>query len=230
MQGLTGFAYGLIVVPALALLLTLPEAVGLAVLPGGAVVAYGFFLHRRRVEYRQMLRFALVGLLPLPLGALFLYSLPEQVITGVLGAVVVILTLWSLTMVEHSQRALARPGIGYVFAVLSGLLGGAFTTPGPAMVTYLYASDLDRMRAKANVQFFFLLLFFGILATHIGAGTVDGKVALRSLPFLPLVIGGVYGGTWLSGRVDARRFRAVTDAALIMMGVYLMLNAVIAGA
>ncbi len=228
-QGLTGFAYGLIVVPALALFYPTPEAVGLAILPGGAVVLYNFFLHRHGIEYRRILRFGLAGTVVLPLGAVFLYSLPQEVITGVLGGVVVLLIIWNITMVEHSRKALARPGVGYIFTAIAGLLGGAFATPGPGMVAYLYASDPDRMRAKSNVQFYFVVLSVGILATHIVAGSVNASVAVRSAPFIPVVLAAVFLGARLSGKVDAGRFKTVTDVALILVGLYLLAGAVVPG-
>jgi hypothetical protein len=228
-QGLTGFAYGLLVVPALSLVYPTPEAVGLTILPGGAVVAYNFYLHRHGIEYRRILRFGLAGIVVLPLGAYFLYALPQQVVTGVLGGVVVALTVWNITMVEHSRRTLAKPGIGYVFTAISGLLGGAFTTPGPGMVAYLYASDPDRMRAKSNVQFYFVVISAGILIVHLVAGTINSSVAARSLPFLPVVMAGVFLGAWLLGKVDAAKFKLVTDVALIVVGLYLALGALIPG-
>ncbi|NBC28779.1 MAG: hypothetical protein GVY29_02180, partial [Spirochaetes bacterium] len=119
-------------------------------------------------------------MLVLPAGAYFLYSLPQEAITGVLGGVVVVLTVWNIAMVEHSRRALGKPGVGYIFTAIAGLLGGAFATPGPGMVAYLYASDEDRMRAKSNVQFYFLVMSVGILATHLVAGTLSASVALHS--------------------------------------------------
>ncbi len=228
-QGLTGFAYGLIVIPLLSIAYATPEAVGLALLPGGAVVAYNFYLHRHHIEYRRILRFALAGMVVLPAGAYFLYSLPEGAITGALGGVVVLLTVWNIAMVEHSRRALGKPGVGYIFTVIAGLLGGAFATPGPGMVAYLYASDEDRMRAKSNVQFYFLVMSVGILATHLVAGTLNGSVAVRSAPFIPMVMAGVFVGARVSGKVDAGRFRTVTDVALIVVGLYLAGSAIIPG-
>ncbi|MFP4483456.1 MAG: sulfite exporter TauE/SafE family protein [Spirochaetaceae bacterium] len=228
-QGLTGFAYGLIVVPALAVVYPTPEAVGMAILPGGAVVLYNFFLHRHGVEYRRILRFGVAGMVVLPLGALFLYSLPQEVITGVLGGVVIVLIIWNITMVERSRRALGKRGVGYIFTLIAGLLGGAFATPGPGMVAYLYASDPDRMRAKSNVQFYFVVMSVGILATHIVAGSINASVAARSAPFIPVVLASVFLGARLSGKVDAARFKTVTDVALVVVGLYLVASAIVPG-
>jgi hypothetical protein len=223
-QGLTGFAFGLISVPLFALLFSAREAVGMVAISGSVLVLYSFFLHRKKVEFRKVIYLGLISILFLPLGAYFLVSLPEDTVMFVLGTVIVLLTVYSALFTEKSKRLMARKGSGFTAAAISGLLGGAFTAPGPAMVVYLYTLDEERLQAKANVQFFFAVISVAILTTHIVSGTVDSVALTRAVPFLPVVILGTKLGVMLSYRLPVRFFRVLTDIGLIVLGAYIVIT------
>lgn len=223
-QGLTGFAFGLISVPLFAILFSAREAVGMVAISGSVLVFYSFFLHRRKVEYRKVVYLGLISILFLPLGAYFLVSLPEATVMFVLGMVIVLLTLYSALFTEKSKRLMTKKGSGFTAAAVSGLLGGAFTAPGPAMVVYLYTLDDERLQAKANVQFFFALISVAILTTHIVSGTVNSLALTRAAPFIPLAILGTKLGVMLSYRLPVRIFRVLTDIGLVVLGAYIVVT------
>jgi hypothetical protein len=114
--------------------------------------------------------------------------------------------------------------VGYAFAAASGLLLGAFSTSGPPVVAYFYTGDPDRMRAKANTQFFFAATILAGAVTHIGAQNVTGYTLARSLPFLPFVLLGTWAGAAISGRMPHRIFYRATDVFLIGLGLYLIVG------
>ncbi|MFW5914993.1 MAG: sulfite exporter TauE/SafE family protein [Planctomycetota bacterium] len=223
-QGLTGFAFGLISVPLFAVLFSAREAVGMVAITGSVLVLYSFFLHRKNVEFRKVVYLGLISILFLPPGAYFLVSLPERTVMLVLGTVIVLLTIYSALFTEKSKQLMAKKGAGFTAAAVSGLLGGAFTSPGPAMVVYLYTLDESRLQAKANVQFFFAVISIAILSTHIVSGTVNSVALSRAAPFLPVVILGTKLGVMLSYRMPVRFFRVLTDIGLIFLGVYIIVT------
>jgi hypothetical protein len=120
-----------------------------------------------------------------------------------------------------------RRGAGFTASAVSGLLGGAFTSPGPAMVVYLYTLDETRMQAKANVQFFFVLISVAILITHLVSGTVNTVALTRAAPFLPVVLLGTKLGVVLSYKLPVRTFRIITDAGLVLLGAYIFLTSLL---
>jgi len=223
-QGLTGFAFGLISVPLFALLFSAREAVGMVAISGSVLVLYSFFLHRKTVDFRKVVYLGIISILFLPLGAHFLVSLPEDTVMFVLGTVILLLTIYSALFTGNSKRLMGKKGSGFTAAAISGLLGGAFSAPGPAMVVYLYTLDEERMQAKANVQFFFAMISVAILTTHIVSGTVDSVAFTRAAPFLPVVILCTKLGVKLSYRLSVRVFRVLTDIGLIVLGAYIVIS------
>jgi len=223
-QGLTGFAFALICVPALSLIFSPKEAVGIVAALGPVIVIYNFLLHRKEVEYRRVYPLALFSLIFLPVGAFFLYTVPESAAMVSLGVVVILLTLSSVLFSEKSSAVLGTRAAGYGFAALSGILGGAFSAPSVAIVTYFYTSDRSRMRAKSNVQFFFASISLAILLTHLVGGTVNKTAVLRALPFVPVIFLFTRLGAVLSRRLPVRFFRLLTDASLVALGAYLVVT------
>lgn len=221
-QGLTGFAYGLILVPMLSLLFTTPaQAVGMTAVSAMFQITYNYLLHREHVEYRRMILLAAVAIAFIPVGAVVLYSLPEGTVLSVLGLVVIGLTVGSMVIASGARAVLGRRDVALGFTAVSGVVAGAFSTPGPIIVGYLYATDENRMRAKANAQFFYVLVTGIIIAAHAVGGGVNRVTLLQSLPFAPFVLLGTKLGAVLSKRLPVSTFRTVTDVFLIGMGLYL---------
>ncbi|MFP4704021.1 MAG: sulfite exporter TauE/SafE family protein [Spirochaetaceae bacterium] len=197
-------------------------AVGMIIVVGIAVGSYNFWLHRDLVEYRRVFPLAAVAYPTVPVGACFLAHVPAETVMISLGFAVIALTLFTVHVRTRLVPWLRRRGIGTAFAALSGLFLGAFSTSGPPIVAYLYASDHDRMRAKANTQFFFAVTAAGGVLTHILAGNVTGYTLARSLPFLPVLIVGTHAGAAAAARLPSAVFSRLTDAALVCVGVYLI--------
>lgn len=223
-QGLTGFAFGLISVPLFAILFSAQEAVGMVAIAGSVLVLYSFFLHRKKVEFRKVIYLGIVSIVFLAPGAYFLVSLPEDTVMLVLGTVIVLITLYSALFTVKSKLLMQKKGAGFFAAAVSGLLGGAFTSPGPAMVVYLYTLDETRLQAKANVQFFFVMISLAILITHTISGTVNTVALTRAAPFLPAVLIGTKLGVMLSYRLPVHIFGVLTDVGLILLGAYIVIT------
>ncbi len=225
LQGLTGFGYALLVVPILSLAYGTTTAVAISAVTAVFMVVYNFLLHREHVEYRRVLPLGITSLFFIPVGAYFLHNVPENTVTGILGLVVIVLTVANMALGNAAvARSLCRYRVGYLFSVISGLLAGAYATAGPGMVSYLYATDTSRMRAKANAQAYFITLTGALLLTHVLAGTITPSTLPRSLPFAPLVLAGTKLGAVVSGRVPVRGFKLLTDLLLIALGIYLLVN------
>jgi hypothetical protein len=223
-QGLTGFAFALIAVPFTALLGGVREAVGIVAFTATVIVLYSGFLHRRHFRLRRVLPLALAGMALIPPGILFLINLPEKTVMISLGGVVIGLTLFSRISGAVGQSLLAHPAVGYAFAALSGLLGGAFSTPGPTIVAYMYAADESPLRAKADIQLYFSLVSTAICVAHAVTGTMTPAIMLKGIPLVPLALLGTKAGVAFSERLPVKALRLVTDLSLIALGAFIIVS------
>jgi hypothetical protein len=223
-QGLTGFAFAVLSVPILSVMYNPVQAVAMTAVIGPPVLIYNWWLHRSHAEPRRIIRLLVITLVFVPVGIFFLYRAPEAIIMTALGAIVILLTLFSAFAADRVTAALRKPGVGFGVGSVSGVLSGAFTTPGPTIVAYLYNTDPSRMRAKANTQIVFTALSIVVLAIHASSGVVNGAIALRVLPSVPVALLAMKLGAYLSGRLPVHIFRIVTDSCLVALGGYLILS------
>lgn len=226
-QGLTGFAFGLLSVSLFTILFSTREAVAIVAISGSILMSYSFFLHRKSVEYRKVFCLSMMSVVFIPLGAAFLVKLPETIVMASLGGIIVLIAVYSSLFADRSRKLMSRKGSGFIAAMISGLLGGAFTSPGPAMIVYLYTLDESRMQAKANVQFYFIIVSVVIVISHIVSGTIDSTACIRSLPFIPIIFLGTKIGVLLSKKLPVAVFKTITDIALVVLGAYILLSSLV---
>ncbi len=223
-QGLTGFAFALLAVPLLSLFGSIRSAVGLMATVGFIIILYSFYLHRRDVDVKKILPLSLVAVACIPVGALFLVHAPERITTITLGLVVFALALSSMKMGEERLTALQPRWVGYLFSAISGLLGGAFSAPGPIVVAYLNATEPSPLKAKSNTQLFFTFTSMALFLTHLLGGIIDLSVIAKALPLIPVSMVGTHLGVRLSKQLPTRMLRTLIDSALALLGLYLVIS------
>lgn len=238
-QGITGFAFAVISVPVLSLFIGPAYAAGVGATIGGAVVVTGVIVHRSEIAWKGMMKLIAIALLFLPAGVLFVSAAPEAIVLATLGVVTIGVGASqlresgsSVRLRSHEGATNGRPGhsprrsrlLGVLAAAAAGTLGGAFATPGPPIVAYLYSQIEDRRRAKADLQFFFLVTSGLIIAGH----AIGGNIPLDMLPAIagaiPVAVVTTVTGIHLARRLHAARLRLITDWALILLGAVLIVR------
>jgi len=231
-QGIIGFGFGVFSLPLVALIFSPGPAVGMNAVLGTVNCVYNFILLKKRVEYRKGLRIFLIGALFIPLGAYFLVSVNENIVFIALGFMMVLVTLHSI---RHGKKSTV-PGLyrrfEVFFPMLAGVIGGAFFSHGTVLAPYMFAREKDPYIARANLQYVFSLMSLVIIPSHIVAGNLTMERFLIALPFIPLVFLFTKLGSLFSFRIKKELFRTVVNAALLMLGLYILgknLYALIAG-
>ncbi len=245
-QGTVGFAFALLTVPLLSLVVTPGAATALGATLGTVVVITGAILHRDEIQWGGMLALTVVAVAFLPVGALFVARAPEPIVISLLGLVALSVGLDSLQRLWRSRRRAAHAGsspeshlpdtkhsrqkrrqglLGTAAAALSGAFGGAFATPGPPMVAYLYATTSDRRLAKANLQAFFILISLLTVATQVVVGNLTTDLLPFALLTAPPVALSTALGVYVSRRLNTMRLRLATDLALVGLGIALIIRA-----
>jgi hypothetical protein len=231
-QGVTGFGFATSSVPLVALLFGPGAAVGMNAIVGTTNCVYNFYLLRRKVEYLRTLKVLLISAVFVPAGAYLLVRFDERLIFVLMGTMVVVVAVRALQGKDGNESDGApvseekRGGKRFygLLPPVAGMLSGAFASPGPAMVPYMFSVRSDPFVAKANLQYFFSLISVFVIASHLVTGNINLQNTLRALPYLPLVFVFTKIGALLSFRLGRNTFRRIVNFSLLILGIYLILK------
>jgi uncharacterized membrane protein YfcA len=221
-QGLSGFAFGLVAMAVWAWWLD-PRLAGPLVVFGsllGQMLALGTL--RRGFEARRVLPFILGGVLGVPLGVALLRGVDPL---GFRLAVGLLLVVWcpamllarDLPRVTRGGR-IADAGIGLLGGVMGGL--GGLSGPAPTLWTTLRGWGRDAQRAV--LQAFNLAMHGLTMMAYLIAGTITAEAAWLFLVVAPAMLVPTLIGARLYGRFSDAAFRRVVLSLLALSGVILL--------
>lgn len=227
-QGLSGFAFGLVAMSVWAWTVEPQLAAVLAVfgaLTGQLIAA---FSTRRAWDKALLLPFVLGGLAGVPLGVWLLPRLDVPLFKFCLG---LLLVLWAPAMLLSDRLPRVAPGSRGARAgdAVSGLMGGVMAGvagfAGAVPTLWAQVRGLPRDSARAVIQNFNLAMLGVSFAIHLGAGNVQA----RMLPLLAIVAAcvllPVLAGARLYAGISDAAFRRIVLGLLTASGVALLASA-----
>lgn len=210
-RGLTGFGFGILLVPILALALTPVEAVLAINIMAGLLALTEIRLILREAEKSAITIGLLVIAFTAP-GLMLLSATPQNVAR----LVIALIALSAFVAVLLPKRGAQQPGHVVTGAVgmTAGLLTGYAAMPGPPVVPYYVGRDIPRITAKAS-----MIGIFGIAAmAGIGSGTAIGvltwQIVALGLALFPLVLLGNWIGSLAFGKVSDPVWRTCVGVVL----------------
>lgn len=210
-RGLTGFGFGILLVPILALALSPVEAVLAINIMAGGLAFTEIRMIARDAERSAYVIGALVIVGTAP--GLWLLSITPPDIARLLIALV---ALSAFVAILVPQRGTEQPGVRATTAIglSAGVLTGFAAMPGPPVVPYYVGRALPRAVAKAS-----MICVFGISAlAGVGSGMALGvlgvEVVILGLALFPLVLLGNWIGSLAFGKVSDRLWRMFVGVVL----------------
>jgi hypothetical protein len=223
-SGLSGFAMGL-VVSGVWLHIISPEQTALLIVLSGIITqGSGIWRVRRALNWRKVAPFIIGGAIGIPAGAALLTTLdPARLRVGT-GVLLLTFGLYNLI------RPIRKPVVGSVGAnlgvgVVNGLIGGLTGLGGIAVTVWcqLLGEPKDAQRAIFQPVMFATFAMSAVVFAATGTYTVEMmKLYVMALPVL---LGGLWCGLRLYGRLDDAGFRKVVLVLLLAAGVSLMVPA-----
>lgn len=222
-QGATGFGFGLVMMSVLPHVFDVREAVPLVSVFGLVMTVTMLWRYRAFVDPRRFLPVLAGVVVGTPIGVLYLRSIDPRVVTGTLGALLLVYGATSL-VAEYRARD-AVPGVrigrrwGPLAGLFGGLIGGAFNTGGPPIIVYATARGWEAGTFKANLQVLFLVNTTTQIVLFASWGMLTPEILRLDLIGMPALLAGMALGMWASTRLDARHFRRVVLALLVVFGI-----------
>lgn len=219
-QGFNGFGFQLVSLSLLSVLIDLKHAIPLCALFGFVINIYLIFHLKEHIKFFELKKLITGSIIGIPIGVFFLAEAEPGLIKLILGIVLIIFVLMSLTNIVKSSGINVR--WGYVFGLFSGLLGGAFNTNGPPVLIYFYLQGWDKIKLKASITGFFLVSTILIISSHAVLGLTTKAVLSDFLKFLPFVLAGQFMGVIMFGKIYSELYRKIILYFLLVIAVFMI--------
>lgn len=217
-QGLSGFAFGLVAMSFWVWVLDPPVAASLTVFGGLLGQLIAAFSVRRGFSWRQLLPFVFGGVTGIPVGVWLLPMVDAGTFKIGLG---IVLLIWCPTMLfaQHIPRITFGGKIGDALAgAAGGVLGGFGGFTGVIPTLWCVLRGFPREEQRAIIQNFNLAMLIVIMLTYIASGLVS----LNTLPLFAIVAPAMLIPTLLGTRVykgiSDLRFRQIVLGLLTASG------------
>jgi len=225
-KGVIGLGLPTVILAFLTVTLSLPEAMGLLLLPSLMTNVWQALVggHAKEV-IRRIWLFLLMATLTIGLGAQVLKMLDVSWLSALLGLLIMAYGLINLfgvrITVSDNKEKWAGPLFGVVNGVLTGMTG-SFVVLG---VMYLQAIGLTRNQLIQAMGMLFSLSSVALGIALQGTGLLNVEILQGSaIGLVPAIVGMVLGQK-LRMSLSEIMFKRVFFVSLLVLGVYIMFNA-----
>jgi uncharacterized membrane protein YfcA len=226
-KGVIGLGLPMVSLGLLTVALDLPTAMALLVVPSFVTNLWQAVVGgNAKVIVHRLWPFLVTATVTVWIGVAALARLNPSLLTALLGAQLVTYSLVSLRgarlTIPHRHEGWAGPLVGSANGVLTGMTGSS-VVPG---VMFLQAIGLPRDVLIQAMGILFAASTLALAAALQQANflTVDHGL-LSSAAVLP-ALAGMIAGRWMRKGLTEQRFRTVFFVALLVLGVYLIANAI----
>ena len=171
---------------------------------------------------REYWLFAITIVVFIFLASMFIADYPTGLLTGAIGAAMVIFSLNLLLGIKLN----IGPGRVWrgVFGAISGVLGGISSIWSPTVAMYLVARDVSKERFIGATGFLFLAGVLPLGAGQVVAGVLTLPILIKSFFALIVVLIGFRVGELLRAHVSQTFFRRAVLIAFFFMGLRLIVT------
>jgi uncharacterized membrane protein YfcA len=159
---------------------------------------------------------ALAILAGAPIGSLILTNIDQRVMTGAIGALVMLMAL--ATWRTPSRRLAEKRWLNVLAGGLSGVLQGAAGIGGPPSVAVLMAQGGEPSRLRGDVLAVTASIALCGAASHWWFGILTLNAGAIAILLLPLFVGFTWVGSRFFYRGGARHFRVAALVILLLIG------------
>ncbi|WP_120076122.1 sulfite exporter TauE/SafE family protein [Aurantiacibacter odishensis] len=210
-RGLTGFGFGILLVPILALAITPVEAVLALNIMAGLLALSEVRYVLREAERSALTISVLLVITTLP-GLLLLDALS----TGLARFLIALVALSAFVAILLPRRAAHVPGplTTGLTGLSAGILTGFAAMPGPPVVPYYVGRDISRTTAKASMIGIFGVAAMAGVTSGAVSGLLEWRIVVLGLALFPLVLLGNWLGSLAFGKVSDRAWRIFVGLVL----------------
>jgi len=223
-QGLSGFAFGLVAMSVWAWSIEPQMAAPMVVFGSVLGQSLAFGALRRNLHLDRALPFIVGGLFGVPLGVFLLRYVDPRLFRGGVG--IFLIGYCSVMLLARRLPVVSRGGRGLDATIgwIGGVMGGLGGLTGPAPTLWCTLRGWDRDTQLAVFQSFNLSMQLVTLAGYAISGALTRGMGLVFAVMVPVTIVPTLAGIGLYRRISAARFQRLVLALLLVSGVLLVLS------
>lgn len=219
-----GFGEAIVAMPLLALLpITLPTAASLMGLVGLAIAAASVAEGRGAVDRGVLVRLGVGTLVGVPAGLLLVRSVPEEVMTVLLGGFLVAYGAYALT--HRTERPSVATRWASPVGVVAGALGSAYSFHGMPVAVYGTLRGWSPEVFRGTLQAFFLVSGALVVAAQGIGGLWSRELVPLAVAAVPAVAVAMLLGRALHTRMPPDRFHGFVHLLVVGLGLVLVVRA-----
>ncbi len=224
-QGFVGFGLVLVIVPLLSMIIDVKIAIPVAGVFSWFISAFLALKMRQGIQWRTVLILVLGTFPGAFIGAYFLKYLPAALILIMLGLLLILTSLYSLsghqTVIKRDIH-LVTMLVGFV----SGVLGSGVGASGPPVIAYTSMLPWNSHQIKATLLAFFMLQMIGAMLGFWSKGLLTSEVGFYILIAFPGFVVGAVSGVFCYQLVQRHQinFRRIIHVLLLCLGLLLVVE------
>ena len=218
--GLSGFGAALVGMPLLSMLFGAQMARAIYPLAFLASQTFMIISYRKQIHLKSLSRMAIPSLLLIPIGGFAASILPDRAIFATLAIMILLYALYSLF--KFPLPTLKNPNWGIPFGCFSGVLAGAFNTPGPPLIVYANMTEWERGTFKGNLQSVFFANSIAVNIMHFTTGNHSAETVTLAVTAVPAIFLGIFLGKSCDRFINPQQFRTIVLILLIAISLSLL--------
>ncbi|MEL7083014.1 MAG: sulfite exporter TauE/SafE family protein [Cyanobacteria bacterium J06597_1] len=221
LRAIFGFGDALIAMPLLTLTLGLGTATPLFALIATSSSLTIFISTFRQIDFKISRQLVFASILGIPFGLILIKLVPEAIVMRVLGVFLIVFAFNRL--IRKQAPRIKNRWWGYGFGFVAGVLGSAFNTNGPPIVTYAALRQWPPDSFRSNLQGYFFPIGLMIVASHGISGLWTVRVGQLYLACLPAALAVIAIGSKVHQTLSPKKFETLLSLLLVILGVVLMI-------
>lgn len=225
MRAIFGFEDSVISMPILALLpIPFSTTVALVGLVGFTVALFFAVSGWKDKNPVVLKKLSLATIVGIPFGLLLVRFASQQWISFILGILLILYAIFSLTNSKSRQEQLhkkfSNTNTSYPFGFASGMLGSAYNMNGIPVVLYATMRDWTPKQFTGNVQSHFIVSSTLIIISHFIGGFWSLELLKYYLFAIPAVLAAIALGNRIYAQIKTEHFIQYVFYLIFILGVF----------
>ena len=219
-----GFGVGLITMPILAIIVDIRTAASLSALVGMTVVGIVLLKHWRNIQFRSVWYLIASSCIGVPFGLWLLNYTQESFMKFFLALIIISFSCYSLLTTRRLMLRTDRTAC--IFGVVSGILGGAYTIPGPPVIVYGILRRWPPETFRVTLLWYFFPILLIVIIGYYFFGYLTPRVMYLYAYSFPAVLTAIIIGNYFNRSIPKEKFVWFVHALLILLGMLLSLQVI----